>query len=117
LRPSLCLHNFFQAKNAFYGTYGRSAEFHYFHISMQFILPNGTPQQAGLPPLALQRYNERSKLPKKIASFLVLMGNIEIILASGTGDAAIVDGMGGAVMIAGQTTRTVAVMEPCGRCA
>ena len=57
LRPSLCLHNFFQAKNAFYGTYGRSAEFHYFHIPMQFILPNGTPQQAGLPPLALQRYD------------------------------------------------------------
>jgi hypothetical protein len=24
---------------------------------MQFILPNGTPQQAGFPPLALQRYN------------------------------------------------------------
>jgi hypothetical protein len=38
LRPSLCLHNFLQAQNAFYGTYGRSAEFHYFHIPMQFIL-------------------------------------------------------------------------------
>ena len=39
LRPSLCLHDFLQAKNAFCGTYGRSAEFHYFHISMQFIFP------------------------------------------------------------------------------
>jgi hypothetical protein len=56
LRPSLCLHNFFQAKNAFYGTYGRSAKFQYFHISMLFILPNGTPQQAGITPLAQQRY-------------------------------------------------------------
>ena len=48
LRPSLCLHNFFQAKNAFYGTYGRSAEFQYFHISMQFILPTVPLNNRGL---------------------------------------------------------------------
>jgi hypothetical protein len=45
------------------------------------------------------------------------MGNIEIILPSGTGDASIVDSMGGAVMIAGETTGTTAIMEPGRRCA
>ena len=40
--------NFIVGKNAFYGTYGRSAEFQYFHISMQFILPTVPLNNRGL---------------------------------------------------------------------
>jgi hypothetical protein len=42
--------------------------------------------------------------------------SIEIILIPLSGDAAVVDGMYGAVMITGQTRGTLSTMQPSGRC-
>ena len=38
-----CLYNLLQAQDTFYGTYGRSAKFHYFHF-VTFLAPERTGQ-------------------------------------------------------------------------
>jgi hypothetical protein len=69
LRPSLCLHDFLQAKNAFHGTYGRSAKFEYFHIAMRFILPDGTPERAGLLSIGATKLVQKGEKHKRKRDF------------------------------------------------
>jgi hypothetical protein len=75
---------------------------------MQFILPNGTPQQAGLSPLA----GAKVRISEQKTKYISVFSSFKVILSSGTGDFTIVDGVDGTMVIAGQTTGAAALMEP-----